>query len=160
MTPIQRRNAYAFGAVCTVITVGLLAWPVRPAQDPAPAPAPGSHYAGPEYTVRRTSPATGPGPLRLTSSQPVTAAPATPVVAAPTLVGLVGNRQAYLRSATSGEIERVAVGSEIDGWRVTAMSGRTVTVNGPGGQQRLQLFDPTPTTSSENSASAQPESAG
>lgn len=139
MTPLQRRNAYAFGTVCTVLTIGLLAWPVRPTQDPVPVQA--SHYAGPEYAVRRTSPATVPGPLRLTSSQPVTAAPAPPVVAAPTLIGLLGNRQAYLRSATSGEIERVAVGSVIDGWRVTAMSGRTVTVSGPGGQQALRIFD-------------------
>tara|TARA_R110002051_G_scaffold41530_7_gene86133 strand:- start:19271 stop:19747 length:477 start_codon:yes stop_codon:yes gene_type:complete len=158
MTPVQRRNAYVFGTVCSVLTLGLLAWPVRPTQEPAPNT--GSHYAGPEYAARRTAPSTIAAPLRLTSSQPVEAVPATPVIAAPTLIGLLGSRQAYLRSATSGEVERVPIGGEIDGWRVIAITGRAVTVNRPGNQQKLQLFNVDKQMPSVGSPDSPPETAG
>ena len=91
MTPVQRRNAYVFGTVCSVLTLGLLAWPVRPTQEPAP---------------------------------------------------------------------RVPIGGEIDGWRVIAITGRAVTVNRPGNQQKLQLFNVDKQMPSVGSPDSPPETAG
>ncbi|WP_292152408.1 hypothetical protein, partial [Brevundimonas sp.] len=87
----------------------------------------------------------------------------------PTLVGLVGGSQAYLRSA-SGEVERIRRGGVIDGWTLVAVGVRSVVVERDGTPHSLKLFarpEPAGTTTPPvqpmapgQSASAPPPGAG
>jgi len=49
-------------------------------------------------------------------------------------------RRAYLRSTASGEVERVSIGQEIDGWRLVAVSSRAATLRGTSGDKRVEMF--------------------
>jgi hypothetical protein len=120
--------------LCTLLTLGLLIWPTG-GPDPAAPPA-AERYAGPDIETRRGGPVLG---FALRLGGPAAAPEAAPAPEAlPVLVGIAG-RQAYLRSA-SGEVERVSIGQEIDGWRLVAVSARAATLRGPDGDRRIEMF--------------------
>lgn len=123
-------------ALCAVATIGLLVWPAGSA-DLAPAP-PVELHSGPDLQTRRSGPVPG-FAIRLTSAtDPVSAAPPT-VEALPVLVGIAG-RRAYLRSAATGEVERVSIGQEIDGWRLVSVGARSANLRGASGDKRIEMF--------------------
>ncbi len=139
---ISRRHGYAgLLGLCAVATVGLLVWPADSA-PPLPR-AVAEHYRGPDLETRRTGPVPK-FPLRLASPN-APAAPPEAVEAVPVLVGVAG-RRAYLRSASTGEVEGVSVGASIDGWRLVSVSARAATVRGANGDKRVEMFAPVPVT--------------
>lgn len=122
-------------AGCVVATAGLLAWPAPPAAVPSAPVA--QAYAGPVLEVRRVSPDPR-FPLRL-QSRFASSDPAPATEPAPILVGVAGGL-AYLRSSTTGEVESLALGGEIDGWTLASVAPRAVTLRGASGERRLELF--------------------
>jgi hypothetical protein len=120
--------------LCALLTLGLLAWPTGAARPLGP-PAP-ERYAGPDIETRRGGPVVG-FALRLGGPAALPEAAPTPE-ALPVLVGIAG-RQAYLRNA-GGEVERVSIGQEIDGWRLVGVGGRVATLRGPDGDRRIEMF--------------------
>lgn len=131
--------AFVLGA-CALATLAILVWPVGAAGPSAPPAA--ERYLGPDHQARRSGPVPG-FALRLQAAGVEQAAPV--VEALPVLVGLT-DRRAYLRSAQSGEVEGVAVGQTLDGWRLVSVSRRSATVRGPAGDRRLGLFAATTPT--------------
>jgi len=122
-------------AACALITLALL---LIPGWRDAPVPPPSEpRYAGGDFQAR---PASRLSAFILSLSGAADTAP-SPVNAQPlpTLVGLAG-RSAYLRGASSGATERISVGGEFEGWRVIAIGVRAVTLRGPAGDKRLELF--------------------
>ena len=134
----------AWAGACVLGVAGLLWYPAGGGEPAPPTPAP--PYAGPE----RMMPPSDPAPkatLIMESAEP-SSTPDQPTAPAPTLVGLVGGRQAYLRSA-SGEVERVRRGAVIDGWTLVTVGVRSVVVERDGTPQSLKLFarpEPSSTT--------------
>ncbi len=123
-------------AACGICVIGLLAWPIaRPKSSPESSDGP---YRGAEHQTLQVASQTSTAVFRLSSSnEPVVV---TSVSATPTLVGVVGGREAYLRSSVSGEVTRVSAGALIDGWRVIGIDARSVTVAMGQERQRLTLF--------------------
>ena len=115
MTRLFPRWALAAGLGCLLLAVSVQFWP--DSEVAAPQVPPPERFTGPLLEPAR--PGVTPAPwLRM---ETVDAEVVTPEVAAPSLVGLAlvgGRRVAYLRSTQSGLIERVGIGSELDGWRV------------------------------------------
>ncbi|HYC98456.1 hypothetical protein [Brevundimonas sp.] len=134
MTKLARHWAPGLLGLCALVTLLLLVWPAAAAR-PAAAPA-AERYLGPDHQTRRGGPMTG-FAIRLGSTDALSDAPAPAAV--PALVGLAG-RRAWLRSAATGEVEGVAVGQTLDGWRLVAVTTRTVTLRGPEGDRRLEVF--------------------
>lgn len=133
--------------VCALATAGLLLWPADPTIAPhAGAPSP---YRGPVRQLRDVA-VTPEFPLRLAGSGGATA-PAADVQPAPVLVGIAGSA-AYLKSAATGATERVSRGRTLDGWTLKAVGARTVTLTGPGGDRRLDLFAAGPDTATPAAA--------
>ena len=149
-------------ALCAVATIGLLIWPAGSA-DLAPAP-PAERYSGPDLQTRRGGPVPG-FAIRLSSATDSAAAAPPPVEALPVLVGIAG-RQAYLRSAATGEVERVSIGQEIDGWRLVSVGARSANLRGASGDKRIEMFsvpaDPVPFVAPQPTPGApgQPTSGG
>lgn len=135
MTYLRRHWLPGLLGLCALLTLGLLAWPTGAARPPRPSAA--ERYAGPDIATRRGGPVPG-FALRLRGPDAAPAA-APPPEALPVLVGIAG-RRAYLRSTASGEVERVSVGQEIDGWRLVAVSSRAATLRGPDGDRRIEMF--------------------
>ena len=121
---------------CAAVSAGLLSWPQVQTAQPKTEPA--RVYGGVEHQVRKAG--TRPGDAAFVFTSNPTTPQATPQAASPALVGIVG-RAAYLKSASSGETVSVAVGESLDGWKVTAVRGRTVTLEGPGGHHEMSLFE-------------------
>ncbi|MBX9801993.1 MAG: hypothetical protein K2Y04_04420 [Caulobacteraceae bacterium] len=134
MTHLRRHWLPGLLGLCALLTLGLLAWPTGAARPAGPPAA--ERYTGPDIETRRGGPAVG-FALRLEGPD---AAPQTapPPEALPVLVGIAG-RRAYLRS-TDGEVERVSIGQEIDGWRLVAVGGCAATLRGPDGDRRIEMF--------------------
>ena len=120
---------------CALVTAGLLLWPAGTASAPLPGAA--APYRGPVRQLREVAP-NPEFPLRLAGAGGATA-PAADVQPVPVLVGIAGSA-AYLRSAATGATERVSRGGVLDGWTLRAVGARTVTLTGPGGDRRLELF--------------------
>ena len=120
--------------LCALLTLGLLAWPTGAARPNAPPAA--DRYAGPDLGTRRGGPVQG-FALRLAGSDAAPQA-APPPEALPVLVGIAG-RRVYMRGA-DGEVERVSIGQELDGWRLVAVTARAATLRGPGGDRRIEMF--------------------
>lgn len=134
MTRLRQHWLPGLLGLCALLTLGLLFWPAG-AADPVGPPA-AERYAGPDIETRRGGPVLG-FALRLGGpAAPPQAAP--PPEALPVLVGIAG-RRAYLRNA-GGEVERVSIGQEIDGWRLVAVSGRAATLRGADGDRRIEMF--------------------
>lgn len=122
-------------AACALITLALL---LIPGREDAPVPPPSEpRYAGGDFQARPASRL--PAFILSLSGAAATAAPPVSAQPLPTLVGLAG-RSAYLRGASSGETERITVGGEFEGWRVVEIGVRAVTLRGPAGDKRLELF--------------------
>lgn len=120
---------------CALATAGILLWPAG--ATPAPQVGAAPQYRGPIRQLREV--AVSPEfPLRLAGSGGPTA-PAADVQPVPVLVGIAGSA-AYLKSAATGATERVSRGGVLDGWTLRAVGARTVTLAGPGGDRRLDLF--------------------
>ena len=135
MTLVHRYGLPGLLGLCALLTLGLLLWPAGVADPVGPPKA--DRYAGPDIETRRGGPVVG-FALRLgRPAAPPQAAP--PPEALPVLVGIAG-RRAYLRSTAGGEVERVSVGQEIDGWRLVAVSARAATLRGPDGDRRIEMF--------------------
>ena len=140
--------------LCALLTLGLLFWPAG-AADPVGPPA-AERYAGPDIETRRGGPVRG---FALRLGGPAAAPEAAPPPEAlPVLVGLAG-RQAYLRNA-GGEVERVSIGQEIDGWRLVAVSARGATLRGPDGDRRLEMFAAGPGTAAPAEGASAPTEGG
>ncbi len=143
MTRLRQHWLPGLLGLCTLLTLGLLFWPAG-AADPVGPPA-AERYAGPDIETRRGGPVVG-FALRLGGpAAPPEAAP--PPEALPVLVGIAG-RSAYLRNA-GGEVERVSIGQEIDGWRLVGVAARAATLRGPDGDRRIEMFtagSPVPAT--------------
>lgn len=122
--------------LCTMITIGLILWPAN-SGDPAPTPTP-ERYAGPDIQTRKGGRMPG-FAIRLRSGTGEASAAPQPIEALPVLVGIAG-RRAYLRSATTGEVERVTIGQEIDGWRLVSVGARSASLRGPSGDRRIEMF--------------------
>ena len=97
-----------------------------------------SVYGGVEHQTRKTGVRPSDAVFVLTSSAPP--APAVPQTASPVLVGIAG-RFIYLKTASSGETVRVSIGESLDGWKVAAVRGRTIALEGPGGRREMSLFE-------------------
>lgn len=148
MTRVRRHWLPGVLGLCALLTLGLLVWPAG-AADPVGPPA-AERYAGPDIETRRGGPIRG---FALQLGGPAAAPEAAPAPESlPVLVGIAG-RQAYLRSA-SGEVERVSIGQEIDGWRLVAMGARAATLRGPDGDRRIEMF-----AAGSGTATAPPEGA-
>lgn len=129
---------------CAAASAGLMLWPQAQAEPPAKKRT--SAYGGVEHQVRKSGARPDDAVFVLTGgAQPV---PATPQAASPVLVGIVGG-SAYLKSASSGETVRVSIGESLDGWKVAAVRGRAVTLEGPGGRREMALFEK-PVSSDQN----------
>lgn len=135
MTRLRQHWLPGLMGLCAVITLGLVAWPTGAARPVPPAAA--ERYAGPDIETRRGGPVVG-FALRLEGPDAAPQA-APPPEALPVLVGIAG-RWAYLRSTASGEVDRVSIGQEIDGWRLVAVSARAATLRGPDGDRRIEMF--------------------
>ena len=132
---------------CATASAALMFWPQAQAAPPKDKRT--NVYGGVEHQTRETGPRPSDAVFVLTgSAQPVPAAPQT---TAPVLVGIAG-RFVYLKSASSGETVRVSIGRSLDGWKVTAVRGRTITLEGTGGRREMSLF--------EKPASVEPNSSG
>lgn len=124
-------------AGCGIVALALVTWPLpQPASTPEKA---ADAYRGPEHQTLEVAARGGTAVIRLsTSDEPAAASSAS---AAPVLVGLVGGREAYLKSAATGEIIRVRPGSVLDGWRVASVDTRSATVVLGSERRRLTLFE-------------------
>jgi len=120
--------------LCAAVTLALLLWPIEAAGPKRPPTA--DRYSGADHPARNGATVAG-FALRLQAAADAEAAPV--VESVPALVGIAGGR-AYLRSTVSGEVEGLAVGLSIDGWNVTAVGRRAVTLRGASGERRLELF--------------------
>lgn len=134
MTHLRRYWLPGLLGLSALLTLGLLAWPTGAARLAPPAAA--ERYTGPDIETRRGGPVVG-FALRLSGPDAAPAA-APPPEALPVLVGIAG-RRAYLRNA-GGEVERVSIGQEIDGWRLVAVSARAAILRGPDGDRRIEMF--------------------
>jgi hypothetical protein len=133
MTRVRKYALPPFLALCAVLTFGLLLWPAR--SLPAAVSGPSPRYRGADFVqnpVARLSNIS----VSLSGTE---AAPSAPMVETPSLLGVAGS-SAYLRSQATGETSRVAVGDELDGWKVLSVGARSVTLRGPKGDRRLGLF--------------------
>lgn len=145
--------------LCAVLTLALLFWPVGVAVPATASTA--ERYLGADHSARNGG-RVARFALRLQAVGADEAAPAA-VEALPILVGLAG-RRAYLRAPDTGEIEGVSIGQALGGWRLVAVTARTATVRGTGGDRRLELFSvatapPAPTATPTAIASPSPENA-
>lgn len=124
-------------AGCGIVALALVAWPL-----PQPASAPekaADAYRGPEHQTLEVAARGSAAAFRLsTSNEPAAVSTAS---AAPVLVGLVGGREAYLKSTATGEITRVRAGGVLDGWRVAGVDVRSATVVLGSERRRLTLFE-------------------
>ena len=127
--------------VCAVVSGVIFAWPSggnAPVVAAQPEP-----YSGPIFADRKGGFLPG-FPLHLTA--PGAAETPPPVAEAlPILVG-IANGQAYLRSAASGEVDRVARGQTIDGWQVIYVGGRSVTLSSGQAEREVAMFTTPPVT--------------
>jgi hypothetical protein len=111
-------------------------WPQAQAAPPKEKRT--SVYGGVEHQTRKADARPSDAVFVLAgSAQPVPAAPQT---ASPVLVG-IAERSVYLKAASSGETVRVSIGETLDGWKVAAVRGRTITLEGPGGRREMSLFE-------------------
>lgn len=153
MTRLRRYWLPGLLGLCALLTLGLLAWPTGAARPPGSPAA--ERYAGPDIETRRGGPVVG-FALRLGGpAAPPQAGP--PPEALPVLVGIAG-RRAYLRNA-GGEVERVSIGQEIDGWRLVAVSSRAATLRGADGDRRIEMFSSGPDPAASGPAAAVPGAA-
>lgn len=152
MTHLRRYWLHGLLGLCALLTLGLLAWPTGAARPSRPPAA--ERYAGPDIGTRRGGPVRD-FALRLGSGPAAPPEAAPQPEALPVLVGIAG-RRAYLRNA-GGEVERISVGQEIDGWRLVAVSARAATLRGPAGDRRIEMFasGPGPATSGATAASGE-----
>lgn len=127
-------------AACALVALVVVVWPLPSSSGAEKVEA--ENYRGPEHQTRQVTSRVVSPVFQLTTASAPTPAPVA-AAAAPTLVGLVGGREAYLRSAASGQVSRVTRGAAIDGWRVVAVGDRTVTVRLNGEPRVLNLFSPT-----------------
>lgn len=150
MTRLRKHWLPGLLGLCALLTLGLLAWPTGAARPSRPPAA--ERYAGPDIETRRGGPVVGfalrlGGPAALPEAAP-------PPEALPVLVGIAG-RRAYLRNA-GGEVERVSIGQEIDGWRLVAVSARAATLRGPNGDRRIEMFASGPDPAASDATAPHP----
>lgn len=115
-------------------TAGLLVWPQGEA---APATRTATRYVGPNFPARETTAPRG-FSIRIGGVREDMAQPA-PDQALPVLTGIASG-SVYLRSATTGEVQRLTQGDSLDGWRLLSVRAREVTVGNGEAEQRLTLF--------------------
>jgi len=150
VTHLRRHWLPGLLGLCAILTLGLLLWPSGATRPAGQAVA--ERYTGSNVETRRGGPVVG-FALRLVGpAAPPEAAP--PPEALPVLVGIAG-RRAYLRRA-DGEVERVSIGQEIDGWRLVGVSGRAAILRGPNGDRRIEMFasGPDPATGAATAAAS------
>lgn len=122
--------------VCALVSGAIYAWPSGE-NAPVVAAQP-ERYNGPVFADRKGG--VPPGfPLRLTAPGAAEAPPPPTAQVLPVLVG-VANGQAYLRSAATGEVERVSRGQTIDDWRVASVGFRSVTLSNGEAEQEVAMF--------------------
>jgi len=123
--------------LCALGTIGLIAWPAS-SVGPVSAP-PAERYSGPDIQTRRGGPVPG-FAIRLSSGNDQPSAVPQTAEAVPVLVGIAG-RRAYLRSGATGEVVRVSIGQEIDGWRLVSVGTRSANLRGTSGDTRIEMFN-------------------
>lgn len=121
--------------VCALVSGVIFAWPSG-GNAPVVAAQP-ERYSGPVFADRKGGVLPG-FPLRLTAPG-AAEAPPTAAEVLPVLVG-IANGHAYLRSAATGEVERVARGQTIDGWRLVLIGGRSVILTNGETEQKVTMF--------------------
>jgi len=139
---------YAFGWSCALMTVALLVWPQTPASSPAPQAEPA--FKGRPHDLLTIAPSTR-SPLRFADDAAPEPSPAS-TSGAPTLVGVIAGRAAYLRGADSGTVERVGLNETFEGWQLTRVASNGVTVTKDRQTCELRLYQapdsaPAPTAS-------------
>lgn len=137
--------------VCALVSGVIFAWPSG-GNVPVVA-AQSERYSGPVFADRKGGVLPG-FALRLTAPGAAEAPPPA-VEALPVLVG-IANGQAYLRSAATGEVERVARGQTIDGWRVAYVGIRSVTLSNGETEQEVAMFTTPPATQAATPANPEP----
>ncbi len=134
--PTRKLWLYGYGCACALTTAALL---VLPVSTPGRAEAPeAERYAGADHRLRTTAPSAAALPIRFASAEADPATGAAPS-ALPALIGIAGG-SVWLKSATTGEVERVAAGAELDGWRVAAVKARSATLARGEERQTLELY--------------------
>jgi hypothetical protein len=138
-------------ALLALATVAVLVWPAPPEAEGATPTA--VRFSGDLHKLRSTQPGAMPSAIRLTGGLEAASSQSSPTSAgAPALVGLIGRRQAYLRNALSGEVERLTPGDELDGWTLVSIGTNQVALERSGQRRVLELFNRTPDTNSSDSA--------
>lgn len=141
MNPLRLYWAQGLLGVCALVSGVIFAWPSgRNALVVAAQP---EQYSGPVFADRKGGGLPG-FPLRLTAPGAAEAPPPA-AEALPVLVG-IANGQAYLRSAASGEVGRVARGQTIDGWRIASVGARSVTLSNGEAEHTVTIFTIPPAT--------------
>ena len=133
------RWAIGVGVGCLVVAG---AFRLMPDEKPIGVETPSTaRYSGPMLEPARSG--VTPVPLlrlaRLNGAEAVS----VPEVAAPSLVGVItagAARMAYLKSAKSGAVERVALGGEMDGWRLVAVTAMSATLERNGERAESGMF--------------------
>lgn len=133
---VRARDARLIGSAGVLVAVVIAIWPMDSGSGPETAPP--ETYSGPAHTVLQTSRRTVKAAFRFGEAG---AEPEATVVqaVAPTLVGIAGNN-VYLKSAATGQVQRATVGGESDGWTVSAIRARSVTLRKGGVTSELVLF--------------------
>lgn len=124
----------AMVSLLALMTVALLTWPGGVSK---PSPSSELRYTGPDFQSRAATPLRT-FPIRIGGLN-TEATPAPAPQALPMLTGISGG-DAYLRSAATGEVQRLARGQSLDGWRLVSVRGRAVVMSNGADEQRLALF--------------------
>lgn len=138
--PTIPRWAIGVGLGCLLVAAMVRLWP---AADPINTQPPSAaRYSGPMLEPARSGVTPMPS-LRLISVGGADAVAPPPAVAVPGLVGVITTgaaRAAYLKSAQSGAVERVAVGGEMDGWLLVTVAVSSATLERDGQRAVARLF--------------------
>lgn len=141
MTPSRlqspRLYLYAYGTACALASAAMLILPVSTPGLAGTAERPA--YSGPDHRLRTTGQSDAALPVHLVSTTAADQATVEPPSALPTLVGLAGSN-VWLKSAVTGEVERIATGGELDGWRVVAVRVRSATLTRDEERETLELY--------------------
>lgn len=144
---------YAFGLASALATMGLLIWPHETPPPSGPnAPPP---FVGQNHRLRTVAPSSKAPPLRFATTVETAAEPAP--TSAPTLVGVLAGQAAWLRSTTSGAVERVGSGEAFEGWRLRRVFETSVTVSKGAERRELRLYQSAATTASPVGSALRPD---
>lgn len=132
------RAVLAAAGVGALIAAGLVLWPLPAPSEPVAARE--TRVTSVLHQMREPAEAVVPGTVRMAGTGGE--APTVPAATAPRLAGITGSgarARAWLQGADS-EVVPLAVGEELDGWRLTGVGRRGVQVKRGDEIRGLELF--------------------